>query len=288
MASPNVSSRSTVLSTVILIATAAISCALFFYFIDRTSIRVPVYDLLDWLRFYDDRMRANDWLGYLWTPHNEHRIVFSRILVAIDIRWLGGRGLAFAVFGATIWISILLATARIVTQARLSPTLRLFACSMAVLILSPTYVATTISMPASGVFMQTPAFALLSVALLDNESGNARMRTLYRICALVCACFCAFGVSAGLLIWPVLIWLAWRAKLGITWMLVVVSIAILFTATYIHNMPTRAYQSLLEVGHFLASIDYGIRFLGLPWSHAPALEWPARAIGLLVLILGSI
>jgi hypothetical protein len=53
---------------------AAVYCALFFYFVERASIRVPVYDLLDWLQFYGDRSQANDWFGYLWTPHNEHRI----------------------------------------------------------------------------------------------------------------------------------------------------------------------------------------------------------------------
>jgi hypothetical protein len=79
---------------------AALYCGLFFYFIEKASIRVPVYDLLDWLRFYSEQMQANDWLAYLWAPHNEHRIVFSRILLVIDERWLGGQGMAFAALAA--------------------------------------------------------------------------------------------------------------------------------------------------------------------------------------------
>ena len=58
------------LSRMSLIVATATCFATFLYFIDRTAIRVPVFDMLDWLQFYDDRLRANDWLGYLWTPDN--------------------------------------------------------------------------------------------------------------------------------------------------------------------------------------------------------------------------
>jgi hypothetical protein len=70
----------------------------FLYLVEKTSIRVPVVDLLDWLQFYGERSKDN-WLGYLWTPHNEHRMIFSRILLAIDVEWFGDQGEAFAVSG---------------------------------------------------------------------------------------------------------------------------------------------------------------------------------------------
>jgi hypothetical protein len=240
--------------------------------VDRSAIRVPVYDMLDWLQFYDDRVRAGDWLGYLWTPHNEHRLVFTRALIALDIRWLGGQGTAFAIFDSTLWGLSVLAAWRIVLTFNHSPTFKIFAGSLVLLILSPTSIATTISMPGPGQFMQTPSFALFSLVLLNNEYDNVRLRTFYCVCALACACLSSFGIAAGLIIWPVLVWSVWRAGLDRNWIVAVVGTGLLFAAFYVWNMPTKSYQFPLIIQNPLPTIDYGIRFLGLPWSHAAPLE----------------
>ncbi|MGB6662383.1 MAG: hypothetical protein WBE90_25705, partial [Xanthobacteraceae bacterium] len=277
---------STKLSCVLLVAAAAISCCLFFYFVSKSAIRVPVYDMLDWLQFYDDRVRANDWLWYLWAPHSEHRIVFTRALIAIDIRWLGGNGTAFIVVDTLLWGLALLATWQVVFTSSRSPTFRIFSCAVVLLLLTPTYIVTTISMPGPGAFMQTPSFALFSFVLLDNEADNTPLRIVCRVCALICACLSPFGVSAGLLVWPVLIWLSWRARLSKRWIALVMGVGSTAIALYLWKMPPKHYQSPLDVQNLVGSIDYGIRFLGLPWSHSEALTWPARVIGFIVLVIG--
>jgi hypothetical protein len=278
----------TMVSCALVLIAAAISCVLFFYFADRSAIRVPAYDMLDWLQFYDDRVRANDWVGYLWTPANEHRLVFTRALIAIDIRWLGGRGNGFAIFGSLIWIFAVLAAWRVVLTFSKTLTFRIFAGSIVLLILSPTYIVTTISMPAAGAFIQTPSFALFCMTLLDNETNHVRLRSFYRVWALICACLSSFGVACGLLIWPVLIWSAWRAGLGRNWIVAVIGAGLVFVALFLWKMPPKSYQSPLSIQSFIAPIDYGIRFLGLPWSHAVELAWPARAVGLVVLMVGGL
>src|ERR1700758_4811234 len=85
---------------------AAANSILFLYFVEKASIRVPVVDLLDWLQFYGERSKDGDWLGYLWTPHNEHRMVFSRILLALDVKSLDGQGEAFAVSGFVLLLGV--------------------------------------------------------------------------------------------------------------------------------------------------------------------------------------
>ena len=75
--------------TIALALIAAANSIVFIYFVEKASIRVPVYDLLDWLQSYGERSKDGNWLDYLWTPHNEHRMVFSRILLALDVKWLG-------------------------------------------------------------------------------------------------------------------------------------------------------------------------------------------------------
>jgi hypothetical protein len=277
---------STVLS-VALLATATISCGLFFYFVNQTAIRVPVYDMLDWLPFYDDRARANDWLGYLWAPHNEHRLVFTRALIAVDIRSLGGQGTAFAIFDTLLWIFVVLDAWRIVFNDGRSLAFRVFACSVALLILSPTYIATTISMPGPGAFMQTPSFAFFALVLLHAQTESRIWRLVYRSGAIACACFSSFGVAAGLLIWPVLSWSAWRGRLERPWIVAIVSSGLFFVTLYLWRLPPKTYQSPSSLENLLTSVDYGIRFLGLPWAHAEQLAWPARAIGIIVAVIGA-
>jgi hypothetical protein len=123
------------LSRVSLIVAAATCFATFLYFIHRTAIRVPVYDMLDWLQFYDDRLRANDWLGYLWTPDNGHRPLFTRALIAVDIQWLDGYGTASATFNAALWTLSILAAWQVVLTSKHSPIFNSFACSFVLLIL---------------------------------------------------------------------------------------------------------------------------------------------------------
>ena len=278
---------STIIGCTLLAAAAITSCGVFFYFVSKSAVRVPVYDMLDWLQFYDDRIHANDWLGYLWTPNNEHRIVFTRALIAIDIRWLGGHGTAFAIFDTLLWTMSLLLAWRLVLTSSRSPTFKVFACSIVLLLLTPTYVVTTISMPGPGAFMQTPSFALFSLVMLDNETDDARLRTFYRVCALISACLSSFGVSAGLLVWPVLIWLSWRARLSKRWIASVIVTGLIYVALYLWKMPPKEYQSPLNIQNLVESIDYGIRFLGLPWSHSETLAWPARVVGFIVLVVGA-
>ena len=115
-----------------LIVATATCFETFLYFIDRTAIRVPVFDMLDWLQFYDDRLRANDWLGYLWTPHNGHRILFTRALIAVDIQWLDGYGTASATFNAALWTLSILAAWQVVLTSKHSPIFNSFACCFVV------------------------------------------------------------------------------------------------------------------------------------------------------------
>lgn len=73
---------------------------LYCVFIYTTLVRVPVWDLLDWVVFYLETGRTGDWWSYLWQPHNEHRIPISRLLLATDIEIFRGSGIPFVIFGA--------------------------------------------------------------------------------------------------------------------------------------------------------------------------------------------
>jgi hypothetical protein len=272
---------------IVLAALAAANCSLFLYFMERASIRVPVYDMLDWLQFYGARAQDGDWLSYLWTPHNEHRMVLSRALLALDVRWFDGRGTAFVISGLLLLAVAAAAICSELMKSDLSIEWKLAAIPISILLLLPAHTVVTVGVPLVAGSLQTSAFALFALALLDGASEKGRFSPYRRVAAISAACLAAFGLAAGLLIWPALVWSAWRGSLRWPWVAGIACIGILFTTIYLWNLPLRTVSTPLGPARLVQSFDYAIRFLGLPWSHLDSLVWPGRLIGLGVLCLGS-
>ncbi|MBI3704393.1 MAG: hypothetical protein HY244_11260 [Rhizobiales bacterium] len=252
--------------------------ALFIYFVIRVSINVPVYDLFDWLLFYGERARASDLLGYLWAPHNEHRLVLTRILVALDNKWLGATGPFFAVFASLLLAVMIFAIGREILDSDLSRRCKTILLSIAVFLAMPANLVVTVGMPAMGSVLHTAAFAMFSLFLLGRQDGRRRFGC--RMAAvLTCACLAAFGSSSGMLVWPVLLWLGWQNGIGRIGLAVIVVSGAAFIAVYLWGLHSVSINIPLTFEHFVSMADYGLRFLGLPWAHMPQLVWPARLIG---------
>jgi hypothetical protein len=196
--------------TIALVLIAAVNSILFIYFVEKASIRVPVVDLLDWLRLYAERSKDGDWLGYLWTPHNEHHMVFSRILLALDIRWFGNQGEAFAASGFVLLLGMAATICWKIMQSDLLISWKLTAIPIAVLLLTSANTAVMIGMQTMGGFLQASSFGVFALALLDGATEQDHFSKYRRTAAIVCACLAAFGDSGGLLIWPAVMWSAWK------------------------------------------------------------------------------
>ncbi len=213
----------------------AVYGALYFYFAVRALIWVPVMDMFDWLLFYGNRLQAGDLFGYLWDPHNEHHIVWSRILLAIDVRWFGGPGPAFALFGLLLNITMIATICWEIKKSDFSASLKATAIPIAILLLLPSSTVVNIGLPIYCGFMHTAAFAVFSRVVLD---GAAEQGPFYRrTAAIAAACLAAFGVSGGLLIWPVLMWSAWKGGLGRGWIAVIACVGGAFSALYVWGNP---------------------------------------------------
>jgi hypothetical protein len=272
---------------IVLVLLAAANCGIFLYFAEAASIRVPVYDLLTWLQFYGEQARTGHWLAYLWTPHNEHRIVLARMMLALDVRWFGGAGTVFFASGLVLLVAMLAAVCREIAKSNLAPSWKFAAMPLASLLLFPVHIVTTLGMPAMSPYLQTTAFALFALVLLDGAAASGRFVNWRRAMALIAACLAAFGVSAGLVIWPVLLWAAWRGRLPRVWIAAIVCVGSAFIAVYVWKLPLNGVHNAFAPSRIVESFDYAIRFLGLPWSHLDGLVWPARLIGCAVLCLGS-
>jgi len=274
--------------TIALGVIAAANSILFVYLVEKASIRVPVYDLLDWLQFYAERSKDGDWLGYLWTPHNEHRMVFSRILLALDVKWFGDQGETFAASGFVLLLGMAASICWKILKSDLSISPKLTAIPIAVLLLTPANTVITVGMQTMGGFLQTSSLGLFSLVLLDGAADRDPYSRYRRAGAIACACLAGFGDSGGLLIWPALMWSAWKGGLRWCWIVGIACVGTLFIAVYLWNLPSPPVSRFMDFDHLIRSFDYVIRFLGLPWSHMHELVWPARLIGLSIFILGSL
>jgi hypothetical protein len=273
--------------TIVLGLIAAANSIIFLYFVEKASIRVPVVDLLDWLQFYGERSKNGDWFGYLWTPHNEHRMVFSRILLALDVKWFGDQGAAFAASGFVLLLGMTVTICWKILKSDLSISWKLTVIPIAVLLLTPANTVIMIGMQTMGGFLQASSFGVFALVLLDGAAEQNHFSKYRRTAAIVCACLAAFGDSGGLLIWPALLWSAWKGGLRWGWIVGIACGGTLFVAAYFWNLPSPAISKSMDFSHVVRSFDYMLRFLGLPWSHVHELVWPGRLVGLSIFCLGS-
>jgi hypothetical protein len=273
--------------TIVLGLIAAANSIIFLYFVEKASIRVPVVDLLDWLQFYGERSKNGDWFSYLWTPHNEHRMVFSRILLALDVKWFGDQGAAFAASGFVLLLGMTVTICWKILKSDLSISWKLTVIPIAVLLLTPANTVIMIGMQTMGGFLQASSFGVFALVLLDGAAEQNHFSKYRRTAAIVCACLAAFGDSGGMLIWPALLWSAWKGGLRWGWIVGIACVGTLFVAAYFWNLPSPAISKSMDFSHVVRSFDYMLRFLGLPWSHVHELVWPGRLVGLSIFCLGS-
>ena len=258
---------------------------LYCVFLYTTLVRVPVWDLLDWVVLYLQTGRTGDWWSYLWQPHNEHRIPISRLLLAVDIEIFRGSGIPFLIFGALSQLAIVGILIREIRLSSQATELRLVAIAAVIFAFAASHLAILVSMTVLGVFLQTTLFVILAITFLDGENEN-RHSVLRRSLAIACAALAPFGVSAGLLVWPVMLWAAWRGNLGPKWSVLIALVGIAEWIIYLRGISVTPHK-LISAAEIVNMLDYSVRFLGLPWSHAPSLVWFGRLAGLTWFAVGS-
>ena len=82
---------------------AALQFALFIGYFPFAIIVTPYGDILDWLTLYYTFPDHSLW-QYLFTPHNGHLIIFTRLLVIGDAELLGGLSYPIAFVCMFMWL----------------------------------------------------------------------------------------------------------------------------------------------------------------------------------------
>ncbi len=275
---------------------AAIHFVLFGYFLFRTAITSPISDMFTYIADYLQLRSGQIGLAnYLWRPHGEHRLVWVRLLTWVDVELLHTRGVAFmAAASASICAAALLVWHQVrraePNVGGVSP-LSLFA---PMLFLTTANVVDC-SVPINTTYPITVFFVVSSVVLFVSPRGPDRHLKLRRAAAILAASCAGLGTAAGLLAWPILVWIAWHERAGGFWPAVLVTLGGAYTMFYLHNLPVYGLAPVLEMhpasllgaAHLSKMLDYFVAFLGLPFTREPALGLFGRGIGCVLLVAGA-
>jgi hypothetical protein len=281
----------TIAAGIILIAAAHIT--LFGYFLFQTAITSPISDMFTYIADYlQFRAGQVGLLDYLWQPHGEHRLLWIRSLTWADVELLHTRGIAFMAAATASISAAAILVWRVIRRAepRLAAPLTLLA---PMLVLTSANVVDC-SVPINTTYPITVFFAVLSLVLFTGAGEFERWPNLWRTAAIPAAIGSSLATSAGLLMWPILLWISWCGRAGGRWLAILVGVGAIYVAFYTYNLPPYGLAPALDLDvvsftspqHLFRLVDYFIAFLGLPFTREPALGLLGRLIGLVLLLAG--
>jgi len=246
----------------------------------RTSILEPYSDMYDWLARWD-LFRANgDLWAYLWAPHNFHHLVWTFIVLGLDITAFGASSYLFLAVG----VLCLAGTAAMLAGAAADaagPGLRLIGAGVAAALSLMGAQILDVSADINTTYVHALVFAVAAILLAERPGPWPALRGSG---ALACAVAASLGSAAGLAVWPALAFGAWRAgRRG--WLIAVLGVGAAVSALYLlgEGASSRTGAALggaglPEVRRLIDGVLIFVNYLGLPWARAiPRLGW---AIGL--------
>ena len=138
-------------------------------------------------------------------------------------------------------------------------------------------------------------FVVLALVLFAGAANHGRYVQHRRAAALLAAIGAGLATAAGLLVWPILLWTAWRGRAGAHWLAVITLTGAVYGLFYLRNLPVhglapalgRDAATWLGAPHLLKMAHYFFAFLGLPFTREPALEAVGRIIGAGLFLAGS-
>ena len=265
---------------------AVLHLGVFAYYFPLSIIATPFGDMMEWVRGY---YAASDQglLKVLWEQHNEHRLVFPKLLVIGDV--LAFRGAIYPVAILSVLLLVISAWAivrHLLRYAYRGTEGRMFSwwAAFAVLILLfPTSSLVNYSYPKNSQVLLVCFFALWAAVFLVKSTMSAGwQRWVFLPLALAAGICASLSSLNGLVVWFGLAWIAWRSSTKPGLPVAVVATGALTIAAYLaghHRGPVdpQSVGDLLRIGR------YAIEFLGLPWVNAPNLYWVGCAIGVVII-----
>jgi hypothetical protein len=241
----------------------------------QTFSAIPYWDQWDgYIGFYTSIIEGDS--GAWWAQHNEHRIVLSKVLFWLDIRFFEGVGI-FLLSAQFLIQLLLLAVMVMLGLPKSVPMLLRFSvmgCVTALLFSWQQSVNFTWAFQSQFLLVYLFAFlSFCSLAIYKNRSSSLQL-----IFALLCGFFSALSMANGLLALPILFILGFALR--IKWQILVV---ILFAAV---SIWWGYFFDYIQPGGHASSFDsiknqpvevilFTLSYLGSPLAYAFERRWLA-------------
>lgn len=270
----------------LLAAMAVAQGVLFLLVLWATLIRAPFEDMLQWLDAWRRARIGGDWAGYALGFFQEHRLVWAKLLTALDASWFQASGWPFIVTGTLALGGVALLLAREMRRGLPSagPVAALaWLCPMLVLTAAN---AVDCSVPVNIVYPLTLFFVVAACVVITGPAEAGSLGTGRGLGALLLAACAGLGNAVGLLAWPVLLWSAWRCRSGWRWLAAIAAAAAVYGALYLHGLSLSS-GGVAPPATILARatklLTYVLAYLGLPLSRVPGLLPAGEAVGTVLL-----
>lgn len=266
-----------ILSTVILRALVIAQVALFAYYVRANLIAQPYWDMLSIVTRYLQWVRDGNLWAYLWEPHVQHRQVWMRLLTMFDATAFAGVGYPFVVVAVACQLTTAWVLWREARQGVPGEGGTRLACLTAMLVLT-SVAAVDCAIPMNGIYPQTVVLVVGAILLTESAGQSASRRLL----GIVVAMLAAFGSATALAVWPILLWLSWRAGAGRLWAATTVLVGGIFSAIYLRGIPGVAIDATMPWEGLTGawrSADYLVTYMGLPWTRAAVTATGGKVLG---------
>ena len=239
------------------------------------------WDFLGHLMSYlAGEMRPSD----LWDQHNEHRILFPRLVFLADAQWFGLNN--WFTIGVTCLLQVLHAVLVVVLVLRVMPERGaarvVVAATVAACMLHGSQL---INLAWSFQVQFVMVYVAITAALHELSRHDRGARHI--VAAIAAGCIATGSMANGVLVWPLLWSLAVQRRVPLRWILILVAAGAAMLFAYLHGYknPAQQHSPLLESAiHPLATLQYLCAFLGNPlWPDTV----PAVTAGAITLLLAT-
>ena len=230
-------------------------------------------------------------VSWLWAQHNEHRVLFYRLLFLADVSWLSGRHwIEFAAILAAQGFSLALLAGMLRGIGRLRGSLWRASFGLAAFCLFCLSQRENFDWAFQISFLLPNLFLILALTgLLRSQSAAASAgRWGYLGLAIVAAAAATYANGNGVIVWPVLILAAilLRARPSMAALLALAGGLLL--VAYLHGYVSPSYHAspLLSLHHPVSLLVYVGRYFGVKVARGTAGTTAGAVTGLGSLLVG--
>lgn len=244
------------------------------YGVYRSYSPIPFWDHWGMVQAYKNVTTGNLSLDMLFAQHNEHRIVFSKLLMFADFAFADGSNwINFTAIFVIQGLHALLLGSIISALVGFSGWQRWALFGFVFGIMFSAVQMQNLSQPFQscfvGVFLfSTTAFWLLSAASEHCRKDFSSSCVLLFILALVVGFICTFTLANGILVWPLLLLIAWtgRAPYSLFVILLVAGTALSIFYFQDYNSPSHHTDPLETLKNPGTLFTYVIYYLSIPFQ----------------------